>query len=149
MKHFFVFFVFSFFVLTAANFKSLPGGDRRKLTAACVDFCNGQSRSTSTGFNFKSNGWELCNCPIAQGSHQWANSGCWQECVDRCVSTKGKCADPKKSNKKNQGPCCSTADNNSTIEEQCYSTATGLCYCNGQNAQCGGGVTVIGGFGRK
>ncbi|CAJ0944878.1 unnamed protein product, partial [Mesorhabditis belari] len=122
--------VSALFMVSYGTFTKLPTSyTTAERISACQDYCKGQSISTTTGFDFQGKGWELCSCPIAQGSGQWVGTGCYTECWQRCQAGLGSCANPSGANY--TGVCCSTADNNATIQSQCYETPNGACYQNG------------------
>ncbi|CAJ0960363.1 unnamed protein product, partial [Mesorhabditis belari] len=132
MNRFFFFSFFFFVAFSAAAFTKLPITYNTAMkTSACSDYCAGQSISTSTGFNFKGKGWQLCNCPIGQGSHYWQGTGCYNQCVSRCTSLRGNCANPKTTNTDYKGLCCTTANVNTTINTDCFTSANAACTSTG------------------
>ncbi|CAJ0944784.1 unnamed protein product, partial [Mesorhabditis belari] len=122
---------------------------KQKKYSACQDYCAGQSISTSTGFDFKEAKWTLCNCPIGQGSHVWQATPCFDQCVERCVTTLGVCSTKFTLNLLYRGECCTTANRNATIKQDCFAETGGACYCNQQCGGGGGGGPIGGPIGKR
>ncbi|CAJ0585164.1 unnamed protein product, partial [Mesorhabditis spiculigera] len=126
-------FVLLVALVAAVNaFTGLPSTyTTKQKNDACKDYCmNAGDPSPLTGFAFASNGWELCNCQVAQQSGSWLGSNCYNQCHNRCVNTLGQCSWNQALNTDYKGPCCSTSQTNTTVFNQCYKNTApvGLCY---------------------